>query len=108
MGAGVSKGYESDHVIAHRLLRTLNTGWGGMHLGRVGGVPGAGRTPVSTANLAPLLLDICHHYPLPESDLFHGNRINDSMPGPSASHLGLPLATVDIKTRKTNKFCVTK
>ena len=36
-GALVSKGYESDRVIAHRLLRTRNTGWGEMHLGRVGG-----------------------------------------------------------------------
>ena len=52
--------------------------------------PELGGHLVSIARLASFLFDICLiclHDPVPGSDLFHWNRINDSMPGPSAAQL---------------------
>ena len=49
--------------------------------------PEQGGNLVSTARLASLLFDICLHDPAPGRDLFHGNRMNDSMPGRSAAQL---------------------
>ena len=72
------------------------------------GVPGAGQTPSvytdSTARSASLLFDLCLQDPVPISDLFHWNTINDSMPGSSAAHDSMPgssAASKDTQTRQS-------
>ena len=49
--------------------------------------PEQGGHLVSTARSASLLFDNRLHNLVPGSDLIHWNRMNDSMPGPSAAKL---------------------